>query len=373
MRNGARRLFIGVIALVAIGGLGTLYISQARESEPPPAGKMAVETTSAAASPHLRVATVADGPKQRDVTLLADVRPYATTTMYAKLGGYLKNLPVDRGDQVKAGQIVAEIDSQETDHQYTSAMADLENKKRLAIRSREMAATGTASKQTLDNAETALRMAEAAVRQVATLRSYETIRAPFDGTVTARFADPGVLIENASTNQSSALPMMIISDTSKLRVTTYVEQEDAMSVTVGMPVDVVDSTNPDRKMVATVSRTSGSLDPKTRTLTIEIDLDNSQDFLASGSFAQVTLHLPMPPYPQVPTAALMTRNDATIVACLDEQNQIHFRPVRIASAGGNLTRIAEGLQVGDRVVLNLPDDVADGTKIEPIVATAPAR
>jgi membrane fusion protein (multidrug efflux system) len=362
-----RRVFIGIAALVAAAGVGALYISQAREAEP------TADKSSVAPSPRLRIATAAAAPRVRDVTLLADVKPYATTTMYAKLGGYLKTLPVDRGDHVKAGQIIAEIDSQETDQQYTSAVADLENKKRLAARSREMAATGTASKQTLDNVETALRMAEATVRQLATLRSYEIIRAPFDGTVTARFADPGVLIENASTNQASALPMLIISDTSKLRVVTYVEQADATSVAVGTPVDVVDSTNPDRKVAAMVNRTSVSLDPKTRTLTIEVDLDNSQNFLAAGSFAQVTLHLPVPAYAQIPIAALATRNDADVVACLDDQNQVHYRPVRVASTTSTLASVADGLQIGERVVLYPPNDVAEGTRIEPIVAAAPAR
>ena len=360
------RLAIGGAALLMLAAaLGTLYISQARESPTPQSGT--------AAHPRLRVAVATQGPSRRDVTLLGDVKPYLSTTLYGKIGGYLKTLAVDRGDRVKAGQIVAEMESEETDSQYAAAMADLANKKRLAQRDRDMLAAGHVSKQAAEASETAMRMAEATVRQLASLKSYEILTAPFDGTVTMRFVDPGALISNASTNQSNALPVVIIADTSKLRVATYVEQADASYVTVGTPAEVADSTNPDRKVAAKVSRTAGALDQKTRTLTIEIDVDNSTDFLAAGSFADVILHLPVEPRPQVPAAALLTRDGATLVACLDEHDQVHLRAVKTAVSPGPLVSVAEGLAVGERVVLNPPLDLAEGSRIEPIVAAAPAR
>jgi membrane fusion protein (multidrug efflux system) len=365
MRKG---LIFGLLVLVLAGGLGTLYISQARESAP-----AAQLPGAAAAGPRLRVVAATPGPTQRDVTLLADVKPYLSTTMYGKLGGYLKTLNVDRGDHVKEGQIIAEMESEETDSQYVAALADLANKKRLAQRDKEMLTAGHVSKQAADNSDTAMRMAEANVRQLASLKSYEILRAPFDGTVTMRFVDPGALISNASTNQSNALPVIILADTSKLRVATYVEQADVPYVRVGTPVEIADSTDPERKVTATVSRTAGTLDQKTRTLTIEIDVDNSNDFLAAGSFAHVTLHLPVESRPQVPAAALVTRGDDQMLACLDATNQVHFRPVKLGGAVGPLLTIAEGIEVGERVVLTPPTDLAEGTKIEPIVAAAPAR
>jgi RND family efflux transporter MFP subunit len=361
-------LIFGILVLALGLGLGTLYISQARESEP--AQKPG---TTAGANPRLRVVAATAGPTQRDVTLLADVKPWLSTTMYGKLGGYLKTLLVDRGDRVKAGQVIGEMESEETDSQYVAAVADLENKRKLAKRDKDMLAAGHVSKQAADNSDAALRMADANVHQLATLKSYEILRAPFDGVVTMRFVDAGALISNASTNQSNALPVIILADISKLRVATYVEQADVPYVQIGTPVDVVDSTNIDRKRAATVSRTAGSLDQKTRTLYIEIDVDNSDNFLAAGSFAQVTLHLPQEMRPQVPAAAVVTRGDRQVVACLDDKDQVHLRPVTLASTAGPVLSVAEGIEVGERVILSPPADLAEGTKIEPILAAAPAR
>ena len=366
-----RRVPLTILVLILAAALGALYISQARESEPAKA-----EGTNAAkpsGNPRLRVATATPGPSVRDVTLLADVKPYLSTTLYGKIGGYLKTLSVDRGDQVKAGQIIAEMESQETDQQYAAAVADLANKKRLAQRDREMLTEGHVSKQQAENSDTAWRMAESNVKQLESLKSYEILRAPFDGTVTMRFVDPGALISNASTNQSNALPVVIIADLSKLRVTTYVEQADVPDVQIGTPVEVADSTNPDRKVAAIVSRTAGSLDQKTRTLTIEIDVDNSDNFLAAGSFADVILHLPVEPYPRIPAAALVTRGDAQLVAAVDGSDIVHFHPVTITGEPGALVSIADGIAAGERVVLNPPDDIAEGTRIEPTLAAAPPR
>lgn len=364
-----RKPLIFSILVLTLGlGLGTLYISQARESEP-----SQKPGTAASPNPRLRVVAATAGPTQRDVTLLADVKPYLSTTMYGKLGGYLKTLNVDRGDHVKAGQVIGEMESEETDSQYAAALADFENKRGNARKDREMLAAGHVSKQAADNSDTAMRMAEATVKQLASLKSYEILRAPFEGTVTMRFVDPGALISNASTNQSNALPVIILADTSKLRVATYVEQADVPFVHIGTPADIVDSTNPDRKRAGTVSRTAGTLDQKTRTLYIEIDVDNADNFLAAGSFAHVTLHLPQESRPQVPAAAVVTRGDTQIVAWLDAEDQVHLRPVKLASNAGPVLSIAEGVEVGERVILSPPGDLAEGTKIEPILAAAATR
>src|SRR4051812_25523950 len=214
------------------------------------------------------------------------------------------------------------MESEETDSQYAAALADFENKRGNAKKDREMLAAGHVSKQAADNSDTAMRMAEANVRQLASLKSYEILKAPFDGTVTMRFVDAGALISNASTNQSNALPVVTIADTSKLRVATYIEQADVPYVRIGTPVEIIDSSNADRKIAATVSRTAGSLDQKTRTLYIEIDVDNADNFLAAGSFAHVTLHLPVESRPQVPATALIARPDGQMLACLDDANQV---------------------------------------------------
>ena len=201
----------------------------------------------AARGPRVEMAAVTAGPASRDITLLGDAKPWVTSTIFAKISGYLKTVDVDKGDAVRAGQVMAEIESAETDSQYAAAVADMENKQRLAARARSLLATGNISHEAAELADTNVRMAQETVRNLATMRSYETLRAPFDGTVTARFADPGALLQGATTNQASSLPVLAITDTSRLRIGAYVEQRDVASVHIGDAAEVVDASDPDRR------------------------------------------------------------------------------------------------------------------------------
>jgi RND family efflux transporter MFP subunit len=368
IRTGGIGVYIGGLVLVALAGFGAFTIAHTRtagfEAE------RVARAADAARGPRVPVVTVTQGPKQKDITLVGDVKPYQSASIYSKVNGYLKSVAVDRGDRVEAGQTLAEIDSAETDSQYTSAVADLDNKRKLAARDKEMAAHGNVSTQTAESSDTNLRMAEANVRQLAALKSYETLRAPFAGMITSRLADPGQLIQNATTGQSNALPVLTLADTSRVRVAAYVEQRDVPYVKVGTAADIADANNPGRTLSAKVNRSTGALDPKTRTLYIEMDVDNASGTLVAGSFAQVTLHVPIRRLPQIPATALVVRSDKTFVAAVDDKGLVHFKPVRVASTSGAVIDIAEGVQPGDTLATSLPDDVGDGTQIQPTVTVA---
>ncbi len=323
----------------------------------------------AARGPRVQVVTVAKSPDTRDIRLLGDAKPYTTATLFAKVSGYLKSVAVDKGDQVKAGQLLAEIESAETDSQYAAAVADLGNKRRLAERDRDLLQRGNVALQQQQQSETNLRMAEENVRNLATLQSYETLRAPFDGTVTARYADPGALLQAATTNQSSALPVITLSDNSRLRIGVYVEQNDVPYVHIGDPADISDASDPNRRVSAKISRTTGALDPKTRTLYIELDVDNGNNFLVPGSFAYVTLHLPVQSYPQLPVSALIMRGNTAYVAGVSEEGIVTFRAIKLAATDGDNVTVADGVQTGDRIAINLPDEITDGSRIQPILAS----
>jgi len=320
----------------------------------------------ASRGPRVEVTTAKPGPTIRQTRLFADVRPYAEVTLFGKVSGYIKALPVDKGDMVKKDQLIAEIASPETDAQFASATADLANKKVLAERNDRLFQIGAVSRETAEQSDTNYSVAQATVAQLETLRSYERLIAPFDGRVTARYADPGALVQNATNSQTSALPVVTISDTSHLRVDAYVQQQDAPFVHVGDNVEVEDAANPARKMSAKVSRTSGELDTKSRTLLVEIDLVNRGDFFVGGSFAYVTLHLNVPPAPQVPLNALVLRENRQFVAVADDKDVLHFRPVQVESTDGTNVRIANGIRPGEKVAVNVPDEVSDGSKIQPI-------
>ena len=214
--------------------------------------------------------------------------------------------------------------------------------------------------------ETDARVAEANVKGLETMKGYQTIRAPFAGRVTARFVDPGALITNAQTNFVSALPIMTISDDSRLRVYCYVQQQDVPFINVGDVAEVIDASNPERRMKAKVTRMTGELETRTRTMQIEINIDNTEGFLVAGSFANVTLHIPIKSYPQIPVSGLLVRGNDSFVAMV-ENDTLRYKPIRVATTDGNTVTVAEGLQQGDRIAINLPDEMTDGAKVQPIL------
>lgn len=354
---GLGALGIAFLAVVAFWAFQLLDMAEARSAK----------AKEASLGPHVRTIEALQGPTDRTIQLLADVRPHQSATIYAKVSGYLRSISVDRGDKVKAGQIIAEVDSAETDKQYQAAVADLENKKHLAERAKQLQSTGNTSQQALETAETNARMAQAVMGQLDALRSYQTIRAPFDGVVTARFADPGALIQSASTSQTNALPIVTLADASDLRVAIYISQADVPYIHVGDVAEVVDATDPTRKVTAKISRTSEMLDPTTRTLLAEIDVDNADGFLYPGSFAYVNLHAPIKSFVRIPATALVVRNNQQMVAVLGDNDTVKLRPVKVASIDGTVVDVADGLAVGEKVAVSIPDEVTDGSHVQPVV------
>jgi membrane fusion protein, multidrug efflux system len=370
MANGGRfRAILGYLigfAVVAIAGIAVFHIWQQKDAQLSATREaLAVEV---ARGPTVQVVPVTAGPTERLITLLGDTRPWQTTTLFGKVAGYVKTIAVDRGDHVTAGQVVVEVQSPETDRQYDSALADLANKQKNDQRARDLMAHGAGSIQASDQADTDFRMAMQNVAQLAVMKSYEVLHAPFDGVVTARFVDPGALVQNSTTNQTSNQPVLTISDESRLRVDIYVAQRDVPFIHVGDTADVTDAAVPDRKMQASVARTAEVLDPRTRTLAVELDLDNRDHQLIPGSFAYVTLHVPLQSYPEVPVAGLVVRGSNTFVADVDADSLVHLRPVKVISTDGIHASLADGATVGARIALNLPDDVGDGSRVRPVSA-----
>ena len=227
-----------------------------------------------------------------------------------------------------------------------------------------MAARGYTSQQAADQAQTAYTMAMATLAQNETLKSYEQIRAPFDGVVTARFVDVGALVQNSTTNKTSNQPVLTVADDSKLRVNVYVEQRDVPFVHVGDMAEVTDGANPERKVKARIARTSNELDPRTRTLFVELEIDNSDHFLVPGAFAYVTLHVPMQSYPEIPVAGLIVRGTRTLVADIGDDQTVRLMPVTVVRTDGVKAALGEGPKVGQRIALNLPDEVGDGGRCD---------
>jgi RND family efflux transporter MFP subunit len=360
--KGSTKLYLWSGIALVVAAAVVIYVTHGRASAvATERGELQSET---ALGPRVETAVATMSPAARNIRLLGDARAYSSVTLFAKVSGYVKSVSVDKGDQVKTGQVLAEIDSAETDAQYQAALADLENKKKLADRDADLLKRGNVSLQQAQTSETAVRMADQAVRNLATMIGYETIRAPFDGTITARFADPGALLQSATTSQSAALPVLTISDNSKLRIGVYVEQRDVPYVHVGDAADVSDASDAARRVTAKISRTAGALDPKTRTLYIEIDVDNGNNFLVPGAFAYVTLHLPMQSYPQLPVSALIMRGGKSYVAMVTDEGKVKLRSITVAATDGSDFTAANGVKEGDRVTINLPNEIGDGDPVQ---------
>jgi membrane fusion protein (multidrug efflux system) len=318
--------------------------------------------------PRIEVVTTAAGPKERVIKLLGDVRSGATTSLYGKVSGYLKTMHVDKGDKVEAGQLVAEIESPELEQQYAAASADFVNKQRNLARIRGLYEKGNATQVAMYQAETDSSVAENNVAVLGTMKAYQTVRAPFAGRVTARFMDPGMLVTNAQNSFTNAMPMLTISDDTKIRVYAYLQQADATFVNVGDVAEVSNPSNPARKKAASITRMTGELEQRTRTMLIEIHLDNADNFVVPGSFAQLTLRVPIRSFPQIPVTALLTRGNENVVAVLDNDT-VKFRTVKVASTDGSVVSLADGLAPGEKIAINVPDEVTNGSRVQPVIIT----
>ncbi|MDB4970180.1 MAG: efflux transporter, family, subunit [Myxococcales bacterium] len=333
-------------------------------------------TASARAEAETRRAEVSAGPRVelasakmssplRRIELQGEARPFASVTLYAKVSGYLKQMLVDKGDHVRANQTVAVIQSQELDQQYDAAVADAKYKQAEARRAASLAGPGVISARQAELEESQAHVATAQVAALETQRSYQTLRAPFAGTVTARFADPGALVQSAANAQTGALPVVTISQIDRLRVYVYVDQRDAAFVHVGDAAEVQVPDRPEAKRIGKVARLASELDPKTRMMLVEVDIDNAQADIVAGSFVQVVLSIVAPRRVEIPAAAMVIRDHKQFVAVVND-GVVAFRPVQVTDDDGALVRLERGLKEGEHVALNLGDSVAEGARVRPV-------
>jgi membrane fusion protein, multidrug efflux system len=323
-------------------------------------------TTDAQKGPTVSLAAARKVAGSDTLRLIGEARPYQSAIVYAKVSGYMRSISVDKGDRVHANQIVAVIESPETDKQYQASVADAHNKELISNRAATLVKKQMISQQDADQAEADAAVSKANLEQIGTLKSYEQLRAPFSGTVTARYADPGALIQNAATSQTSALPVVEISETSRLRIYVYVDQAHAAFVRQGDSVAIRDQANPALKVEARVTRTSGLIDPKTRTLLVEIDVDNPHNRILAGSFVQAELKVGTPRYIEIPSDALIVRGSQTFVAVVGPDNTVKFTQVVVADQTGETARLLSGLDEGERVARNLGERVPEGAKVQPV-------
>ncbi|HTP53174.1 MAG TPA: efflux RND transporter periplasmic adaptor subunit [Anaeromyxobacteraceae bacterium] len=346
-------------AVAAVVGLALTSSSRAR-------AETAARIRAAERGPHVQVASVRAAQGTRDLRLQAEAQPYASVTLYAKISGYLRSIKVDKGDRVRKDQVIAVLESPELDQQVRGARADALNKEVMAKRARALVGSGVVSQQDFDSAIAGSEVAEATLKSLTEQQSYEILRSPFDGTVTARFADDGALLQAATSSQTTALPVVTIADIDRLRIYAYVDQREAAFVADGTAAQVSIPERPGTTFPGVVTRRANELDARTRTMLVEVDLDNRKHLIVPGSFVEVTLRVPGPTLVDVPAQALVLRGTKTFVAVVTPDNHVRFRPVKLFDHDGTRVRVLEGLEGSERVALSLGEDVEDGGPVQPL-------
>jgi membrane fusion protein (multidrug efflux system) len=361
-RSGALLYLLGVVAVGATIVLAIVMVMGRRAA-------VAAETTSrrqaAAEGVAVLVAKATLLPPGRTLSLPGEVKPWRQATLFGKVSGYVQRMFVDRGDVVKQGQVLATLESPETDQQVLSARADLATKRLIADRYTHLAPQGVVAQQELDQASGNLAVAQAELARVAALGGYESIRAPFDGVVTARFVDPGALIPAATGSTTSAQPVLEVTDMSRVRIYVYLGQSDAPFVREGTPVTLESDAHPGDKVDATVTRLTRELDARTRTMLTEIDVENGRGWVYPGLFVRVSMKVDSPSELGIPADAVFLSDGRPQVAVV-EGGHARFRPIEAGDDDGRVVRVLSGLREGELVAIHAGDEVTDGALVHAV-------
>jgi membrane fusion protein, multidrug efflux system len=356
------------VALVALALIGVIVLALARR------GREASESRRLSAAVArgftVQVAQAELLPAEQVLSLPGEVRGWAQTTLYAKVAGYVREIPVDKGTRVNKGDLIARLESPETDQAVLAARADLELKRQQLQRTSALRPEGVVSQQELDNATAALRVAEATLQQALAQQSYELIRAPFSGVITARYVDVGALVPAGTGSTQTVQPVVDLSDLDRLRIQVYLGQADAARLRPGDPVSLVTDTDPGHPLEVVVSRLSMGLDARNRTMLCEMDVDNRPVRLFPGQFVRATLRLRGARLPQVPSDSLAWRGDKLFVAVLEE-GRARLRPIQAGDDDGTRVTILSGLQGGETVVLNPSAELQDGDAVQVVQKPVP--
>jgi RND family efflux transporter MFP subunit len=355
------------------------------------------------ALPRVDVLEVARSSGKSDLVLPGNIQAVTEAPILARADGYIKSRMVDIGDRVRAGQPVAEIEAPELDQQVRMAQANLQqttsaldqalaNQRQgkanadlarvTADRWKNLSSKGVVSRQendqyqaqyqaqvaNLDALEKAVAVtrsnvsaAEANLSRLNEVQSYRVVKAPFDGVVTQRNVDVGALVNAGSTL------LYRIAQMSVLRTYVNVPQSNADSIHAGQTAQLTVSNLPGRTFSGTVARTANSLDPNSRTMLVEVQVQNHDGVLLPGMYALVDLSSARANPPVLlPGDALIVRADGTEVAVVRPDHTIHLQKIQVGRDYGDKLEVVSGLEPGTLVIANPSDTVREGVKVDPV-------
>jgi membrane fusion protein (multidrug efflux system) len=319
------------------------------------------------------------------IDLPADVQPYQDVAIYARISGYVGKWFSDIGTQVSAGQLLAVIEAPEVDAQLDQAKADAATAlanyqiaRTTAERWQELVKSNSVSRQEADQntsamkaRDTALIAARANVDRLSKMRAFEKVFAPFSGIVTDRSVDVGTLIDSGATGGTTRQLFHLV-ETDKLRVYVNVPQDQVRNAGIGTTAALTLPQWPGRTFTGVIARTTGAIDPTSRTLRVEVDVDNPDGAILPGAYASVRLNAKdAEPRLSIPVSALLFRPDGVQVATINAANRVAMQSVTLGRDFGTRIEIATGLDEHARVVANPNDAIAAGEFVTVAANTPP--
>src|SRR5271155_172346 len=330
-------------------------------------------------------------PRQGDIAktidLPGDVVGFYEAALHSKVTGYLKSISVDKGDSVKKGQVLAEIEVPELQSNLARSQASLEMERITYDRLRKVQKDDSRliSQQDVDMAYAKYREAQAAVATLQTMYGYTKIIAPFDGVITGRFADPGALIragggdigvdetsglispgasEGAGGHRDGGGPILTLADIDKLRIYIYVPEASYPFIHIGTPASLAFEEFPDRVFKGTVARYASSLDLATRTMLTEVDIDNPKRLVYPRSYAHVTIELLRHSDAlSIPASAIQGAGGSARVLIVDNGRLVEV-PVQTGIDNGSYVEITSGLTANALVVATYSSTLTPGQQVD---------
>jgi len=363
------RLAGGICALLAIAVVAYGMVSRSAENS------RLHNLTEAQAVPTVAVVTPSHVENHAGLDLPGRLEAYIRAPIYARVPGYLKSWKHDIGGKVKAGDVLAEIDTPDLDQQLMQARADLSvaqaNAKLAQIgaeRWQALAGTDAVAKQDVDqhtftyNANVAqVKAAQANVDRLVAEEGFKHLIAPFDGIVTARETDIGALINVGATG---AAELFVVSETTKLRVYVNVPQNYVPSVLPGTRATISVPEHPGKTYGGTVEYSAQAVDPTTGTTLMQLIVDNSAGEMMPGDYASIHLQIGgAANVLSVPSSALIFDAKGLSIATVDADNRVVLKPVSIQRDLGAVVELASGLAANDRVIQNPPDGIGNRTEV----------
>jgi RND family efflux transporter MFP subunit len=356
---------LAVVALVIYSGIHSRAVAESRLAQ----------RTQEAAIPTVAVVFPKEGAPTQEIVLPGSTQPFSDSPIYARTNGYLKRWYFDIGAHVKKGQLLAEIETPEVDQQLMQARADLDTAqanltiaKITASRWQDLVTTGSVSQQETDQAVSNLSAVKAAaessaanVRRLEQLQSFEEVYAPFDGIITARNTDIGALIDAGANTQPREL--FHIAAIRTLRLYVSVPEVYSRAARSGAPATLTLDEFPGQAFHGTLVRNANSIDVASRTLLVEVDVDNPTGQLLPGAY--VFVHLKLPDETRsvtIPSNTLIFRKEGLQVG-LVRNGKAELVAVKIGRDYGNTVEIVSGLQPTDAVIVDPSDSLVAGMPV----------